>query len=92
MTQDKRAEIVEAMAEAMHRTDRPHDHEWKALLDQTRLAYRILASAALDIALKAAAETLQSIADAEHQKRRAAEDEDDFVTMITAPNRAEGIE
>jgi len=51
-----RAEIVDAMAEAMHRTDRPHDLEWNALPEQTRLAYRVLASAALDIALKAAAE------------------------------------
>ena len=55
MTQD-RAEIVKEMAEAMHRTDRPHDTQWTSLPEQTRLAYRVLASAALDIALKAAAE------------------------------------
>ena len=59
MTQD-RAEIVEEMAEAMHRTDRPHDLEWNALPEQTRLAYRVLAEASLDIALKAAADVARN--------------------------------
>lgn len=56
MGKDKRAEIVEAMAEELHRTDRPHDPEWNALTEQTRVAYRVLAEAALVTAFKAAAE------------------------------------
>ena len=59
MTQDKRAEIVEAMADAMHRADRLNDAQWTKLPAITairRAEYRVLAEAALDIALKAAAE------------------------------------
>lgn len=53
---DKRAELIEAVARELHRADRPHDPEFEALTEQTRVAYRILARTALDIALKAAAE------------------------------------